>query len=215
MAGTGLGLFLPSETAYKDPGRFRDVLAAEGNKEAQYLASMDQFFAQLEESQRQFNITSEQRERFFEEELAWAKEKSDAELVYAQWAKEQDIALGARGQDVTRFGYQTQRDVGMAGVAATRERTGMEYELGTRKLDITEDVGEFYRGLYRTEEARRQETHEVAREGIFGMRTPTPEPTYDRGGYEDIYTSRDEGGALTFSNVPTRDREEPDWSIPW
>ena len=73
----GGGIFLPSETAYKDPNRFRDVLEAEGNKQAKYLASMDQFYAQLEEMTRQFDITTEQRERFFEEEQAFKYDELD------------------------------------------------------------------------------------------------------------------------------------------
>ena len=211
MAGTGLGLFLPSETAYKDPGRFRDVLEAEGNKEAKYLASMDQFFAQLEESQRQFDVTTEQRQEFFEEELAWEREKSAEEIAFSRWAKEQDISLGERQIGAQRAGQRMQYDVGMAGVGATRERTGMEYELGSRELSMTEDTNAFYRSLYRGEEARKQETHDVAREGIFGMTQPAG---VDVGSYGDIYGSRDEGGALSFSNAPTQTDESPDWYNP-
>ena len=212
MAGTGLGLFLPSETAYKDPGRFRDVLMAEGAKEASYLASMDQFFAQLEESQRQFDVTTEQRQEFFEEELAWEKEKSAEELAFAHWAKGEDIALGERQLGVQQAGQEMQYDVGMAGVEAGRERAGMEFELGSRELEMTAGVNEFYRSLYRGEETRRQETHDMAREGISALTTPR----VDYGGdvYGDIYGSRDAGGAVSFSNVPTRTEESPDWYDP-
>lgn len=214
MAGTGLGLFLPSETAYKDPGRFRDVLEAEGSKEAKYLASMDQFFAQLEESQRQFDITTEQRQEFFEEGLAWEREKSAEEIAFSRWAKEQDIELGEEQLGVTRRGQRLQFDVGMAGVEAGRERTGMEYELGTRELDLASQTNAFFRSLYRGEEARKQETHEVARAGIFGM-TPQPaEVAPYTGGWGDIYGGREEGGALSFSNVATRADESPDWYDP-
>lgn len=211
---TGLGLFLPSETAYKDPGRFRDVLEAEGSKEAQYLASMDQFFAQLEESRRQFDITTEQRQEFFETELAWEKERSAEEIAFSRWAKEQDVALGGRQLDVTRAGQRLQFDVGMAGVEAGRERVGMQYELGSRELDLASQTNAFYRSLYRGEETRRQETHEVARAGIFGMTRPAAEVTPYAEGWEDIYGGREEGGALSFSNVATRTEESPDWYDP-
>lgn len=212
MAGTGLGLFLPSETAYKDPGRFRDVLMAEGAKEASYLASMDQFFAQLEESQRQFDVTTEQRQEFFEEELAWEREKSAEELAFQYWAKEEDVELGERQLGVQRYGIEAQERVGMAGVEAGRERAGMEFELGTRELEMTAGVNEFYRSLYRGEETRRQETHEVAREGISALNVPR----VDYGGdvYGDVYGSRDAAGAISFSNVPTRDEGSPDWYNP-
>ena len=72
----GAGLFLPSETAYKDPNRFADVLAAEGNKQAAYLADMDQFFAQLEEMKREFDVTAEMKERFFAEERVFAAKRA-------------------------------------------------------------------------------------------------------------------------------------------
>lgn len=214
MAGTGLGLFLPSETAYKDPGRFRDVLEAEGSKEAQYLASMDQFFAQLEESRRQFDITTEQRQEFFETELAWEREKSAEEIAFSYWAKEQDIELGELDISARRAGQEMQYGVGMAGVEAGRERAGMEYELGTRELDLAAQTNAFYRSLYRGEEARRQETHDVARAGTLGITPQAAEVTPYTKGWGGIYGGREEGGALSFSNVATRTDESPDWYDP-
>ena len=214
MAGTGLGLFLPSETAYKDPGRFRDVLEAEGSKEAKYLASMDQFFAQLEESQRQFDVTTEQKQEFFETELAWEREKSAEELAFSRWAKEEDIELGERQIGAQRAGQQLSYDVGMAKVEAGRERTGMEYELGARGLEMAEDVNAFYRSLYQAKERRAQETHDVARTGIFGITKPTPEVAPFTESWGDIYGGREEDGALSFSNVATRTDESPDWYDP-
>lgn len=218
MAGTGLGLFLPSETAYKDPGRFRDVLEAEGSKEAKYLASMDQFFAQLEESQRQFDITTEQRQEFFEEEMAWNREEQEAMLEYEYWAKEQDVGVAERGQDVQRYDYQSQANVGMAGVgaqmakvAAERERTASQYDIASRELEQTAGVNAFYQNLYRGKERREQETHDVARAGIASLSVGT------YGGYGDydfgdIYSSRDSSGSLSFSNTPTQEEYNPkDW----
>jgi len=210
MAGTGLGLFLPSETAYKDPGRFRDVLEAEGGKEAAYLASMDQFFAQLEESTRQFDVTTEQRQEFFEEEMAWNREEQAAQLEYAYWAKEQDVGVAERGQDVQRYGYQSQADVGMAGVAAERERTASQYDIASQELEQAEGVNAFYRNLYRGKERREQETHEAAQQGVVSLGVPAQvSGSYDFG---DIYSSRDSSGALSFSNVATREEYNPrDW----
>jgi len=216
MAGTGLGLFLPSETAYKDPGRFRDVLEAEGGKEAAYLASMDQFFAQLEESQRQFDVTTEQRQEFFEEEMAWNREEQKARLEYEYWAKEQDVDVAERGFDVQRYGYQSQANVGMAGVEQKREQAGMQYELGLRDFEQTEGVNAFYRNLWRGKETRERETHELAMQKVTAMqkaaavqKDKTIQPSHDFG---DIYSSRDSGGALSFSNVATQDEYNPkDW----
>lgn len=49
------GLFLPPEEAYSKPGSYTEALRAEGTQRAAYLSTMDQFYAQLEESQRQFD----------------------------------------------------------------------------------------------------------------------------------------------------------------
>ena len=80
MARTGIGLFQPSENLYsKDPNRFKDVLEAQGNKEAAYLASMDQFFVELEEKKREFDKTAKQRDSELGATLSMSAERLKAQ----------------------------------------------------------------------------------------------------------------------------------------
>lgn len=133
----GMGVFLPSETAYKDPNRFRDVLEAEGTKQARYLSSMDQFYAQMEESKRQFDVTSQQRERFFEEEMAFRGEELETETELQRWLKREDVQLGRRG-------IRAQERLGEQELGLGYEKLGFERE----KFGEEVEESEFLRGLY-------------------------------------------------------------------
>ena len=141
----GMGVFLPSETAYKDPNRFRDVLEAEGTKQARYLSSMDQFYAQMEESKRQFDVTSGQRERFFEEEMAFREEELESESELQRWLKSKDIEL-------ERIGIGAQERLGAEQLGLGYERLGFERE--KREQDV--GVSEFVKSLYERQEERKE-----------------------------------------------------------
>ena len=82
MAIQDIGMFLPSESQYKNPGAYDEALRAEASKRAQYLSLMDQFYEQLNESQRQFNET-----------LAFKTTTRDLELAQAKWKVEQEIGF--------------------------------------------------------------------------------------------------------------------------
>ena len=69
MAIGEVGMFLPAESAYGTPGAFSQALRAEATKRAAYLSSMDQFYAGLEESKRQFEETMAFREESWEDEM--------------------------------------------------------------------------------------------------------------------------------------------------
>jgi len=69
MAIGEVGMFLPAESAYGTPGAFSQALRAEATKRAAYLSEMDQFYASLEESKRQFEETMTFREESWEEEM--------------------------------------------------------------------------------------------------------------------------------------------------
>jgi len=167
----GAGIFLPSETAYKDPGRFADVLKAEGSKQAAYLANMDQFFAQLEEMKRQFDVTAEMKERFFEEEMAFKTEElefrgeeSELDRALRRWEVGETTGLGyaeletRRGAQAETAGLERER-LGLA-----REQVGLEGE----RLGLERRESEFLRGIYGATERRTQETHETAKRLITG-----------------------------------------------
>lgn len=64
-----VGMFLPAESAYGTPGAYNQALRAESTKRAAYLSQMDQFYASLEESKRQFEETMTFREESWEDEM--------------------------------------------------------------------------------------------------------------------------------------------------
>ena len=155
----GGGIFLPSETAYKDPNRFRDVLEAEGNKQAQYLASMDQFYAQLEEMTREFDITTEQRERFFEEEQAfkydeldWKSGESELDRSLKRWEVGQQANLGYAQLDVQREGIQATSSYqqGLLDLESNKE------DVAGGVLDLERDKFNYLKGIYSGVERRTQ-----------------------------------------------------------
>lgn len=104
MAIFDTGVFMPAESSYTDPIASREALRAEGVKHAAYLSSMDQFYAELEEMQRQFNanlgykqdVLSFEREKFAKT-LAWDKEKSAKQFELEE--KKIDVAERAAGAD--------------------------------------------------------------------------------------------------------------------
>lgn len=168
----GGGIFLPSETAYKDPNRFRDVLEAEGNKQAQYLASMDQFYAQLEEMTREFDITTEQRERFFEEEQAfkydeldWKSGESELDRSLKRWEVGQQANLGYAQLDVQREGIQATSSYqqGLLDIERNKE------DVAGGTLDLERDKFDFLKPIYSGVERRKQETHEAAKNMLSGQ----------------------------------------------
>lgn len=118
MADSGLGSFLPSETAYKDPNRFKDVLRAEGSKRASYLSSMDQFYAQLDEMERQFDATLAFKEKELTATSAYQTGSLDIER--GRLAMESERWKGELGQRRTEFGAQ--QDYGEDKLALERDK---------------------------------------------------------------------------------------------
>lgn len=77
MALGEIGMFLPAESAYGTPGAFSQALRAEATKRAAYLSEMDQFYASLEESKRQFEETMTFREESWEDEMGLRRGQLD------------------------------------------------------------------------------------------------------------------------------------------
>jgi len=105
MAMGEMGMFLPAESAYGTPGAYSQALRAEATKRASYLSEMDQFYAQLEESQRQFNEMLAFKEESWEEEFGLRKEEAATQrklglgqlllgLFQAKGAKQAAMAKG-------------------------------------------------------------------------------------------------------------------------
>jgi hypothetical protein len=84
MALGQIGMFLPSESQYLKPGSYDDALRAQAVKIANYLSSMDQFYANLDESKRQYDLT-----------LSWQKESFGQELAF----KEKQLATTSALQE--------------------------------------------------------------------------------------------------------------------
>lgn len=79
MALGDIGAFLPAESQYTRPGSYEAMLKAEAMKRAAWLASMDQFYDNLHEAQRQFNETLAFKKESFTTEHELATERLDLE----------------------------------------------------------------------------------------------------------------------------------------
>lgn len=95
MAYGDTSMWDPAESYFRAPSAYREFLRAKAAERADYLASMDQFYTQLEETKRQFNETLgynvETRDvelGFKEKELAQNKLLSERELDLAEKTQE-------------------------------------------------------------------------------------------------------------------------------
>jgi hypothetical protein len=109
MALGDIGLFNPSETHYTTPGAYDELLRGEATKRASYLASMDQFYAQLTESTRQF----------------------DATLAYQNTALAQQATL-------TREGFTSAEKIAESNIKSSEKMNTESLALGYKQLASTE-----------------------------------------------------------------------------
>lgn len=79
MALGDVGMFNPAESNYMTPGAYGETLKADALKRANYLAMMDQFYEQLDETKREFDKTLGFKE---------------ASLAQEKWIAEQNIEFG-------------------------------------------------------------------------------------------------------------------------
>lgn len=179
----GGGIFVPSETAYKDPNRFKDVLQAEGNKEASYLASMDQFYSQLDEAKRQFDVTAEMKDRQFEETVAFNREKLD-------WQSEENALDRSSKENIAGM----QADLLGKQLDIEGQKSAAASSLNERKFSETQDINEFYRKLYGNEEERKQSSFDALMNTVGRGSSPSTgilgaEPDYYNPVTADIWNS--------------------------
>lgn len=136
------GTFLPTEAAYTKPGAYGVAARTEATKQAAYLSSMDQFYAQLEEVTREFDKTFGLKKKEFglrEKELAGLEEFRGEEL-------------GLRREELT----------------AQKEWYGMQYKLGLKGISAEKEMAEEARGVDSTETEysfQRERREREAREG--------------------------------------------------
>jgi len=150
---------LPAEAYYTGPRGRVDAAKIEATKRATYLSSMDQFYAQLEEMERQFDITAGMKERELEfetgERFEWEKEIGRGELDLRrealefetgprfEWEKEYGTEeLELRGEEI-----EMKREVGLAGPRATRRAAQWQYDLGVKELEWEKEEAEMTEGF--------------------------------------------------------------------
>lgn len=82
MALGDIGMFNPAESLYSKPGAYEEMLRGEATKRAAYLSSMDQFYENLAEAQRQFNETLSFKTETRDLDLEFQRERAAAEDEY-------------------------------------------------------------------------------------------------------------------------------------
>lgn len=133
MAYGEFGGLLPSEAYYSGPRGGIDAAKVEAGKKASYLSSMDQYYAQLEETERQFDVMSAFQEKRFgleERKFEWEKEYRE------DWLKMQ-LRLGLAGPAASRYATQYQYKLGME-----------QLEWEKEEAEMTEDFLEEYFKTY-------------------------------------------------------------------
>ena len=121
----GGGAFAPSESTFKTPGVAKEAFTAEARKRAYYLSSMDQFYAQLDEAQSQFDQTLEFKTTTRDLELGFAREKLGVESKIAHRGLDIQESLGWGGIEAQRDIAEGQLGLGYEKIGADRERTGV------------------------------------------------------------------------------------------
>lgn len=154
---SGLGLFQPSEIAYKNPGQYKATLAAIGNKEADYLASMDQFFAQLDEMKREFDVSAEQKNRQFEEEMLFKQEELEWQSQENAYNRSSQEQMASDRLDVEKEQIQAQSEI-----------SGQQFSLKRQELDEIRSNNEFMRELYGAKEERAAAAESYSAGQLYG-----------------------------------------------
>lgn len=138
---------LRSETSFQNPEDYKSYVLGEATKRASYLASMDQFYANLEEATRQFNETLSYKQDVLSAEKGMFSE----ELAFNKWLAEENLALEEKKIASENF-YQQQK-----------------IDLAERQLDIQEEQMDYElaeptyaeSGFYQSEASKAQDIHDL------------------------------------------------------
>lgn len=134
MALGDVGMFLPTESQFREPGAYTAALRAEALKRAAYLSQMDEFYTQLEEARRQYDQT-----------LAWQKEALAKEIAFKEWAKKEDVKIEEKSLGLQRELGMRSLDLQEKGLA---QKSGDTYRTDWLAQDVTSralNAGESYR----------------------------------------------------------------------
>ena len=136
-----------SEGNYRTPNAYTDALKAEALKRASYLSSMDQFYAQLEEAQRQYNETLSFKEQVFSEEMDYKRWLAEEEIRLKEKAlglEEEKLRLYQDQVDKTALASNLRSWAGLKaatiGAQAKKSELGLEEEKFNWLRTVSQDV---------------------------------------------------------------------------
>lgn len=191
-----IGALLPSEGLFRRPGEAVQAARVQATKRAAFLSSMDQFFEQLNENVRQFDITTELKRQaleaekgFREESLEFEREKLEEGLRFQRQQLGLEEELGVAGIDVRRQqlglqekaqflqGQESQRrfELGEEELELQKQRQQQQFFLGTRELETRRELGIAEMGLKEQQFGARQEEEQFSRslfERLMKIRFP-------------------------------------------
>lgn len=124
MASGDFSYFTPAESQYSKPGAADERARQEAIKKATYLSSMDQFYANLAETTREFNKTYGLQVRAAE--LA-EKEQSEAS-AYRTTSLAQTKELAEKGYGLQETALRQQYQLGLLQTGAGLYKSKLEYQ---------------------------------------------------------------------------------------
>jgi hypothetical protein len=129
MAIQDIGMFLPAESNYKTPGAYDEALRAEASKRAQYLSLMDQFYEQLNESQRQFNEKLSYEKWYAGEQLSISREQFSEDLALRTKIFEAESEYKQESLDVERMKINAMRPKEYLGTSPAEKSMTMAMDM--------------------------------------------------------------------------------------
>lgn len=130
MAYADTGIFQQSESAYAQPGEYEATQRNIALEKASYLSSMDQYYTDLEERQREFDLSLEfekekwgeqlgfmEEQQAFEEE-AWAAEFAESQEQFDVQANLQQQLINLQAEQQSHEQEQDWWDIGFGAVGA-------------------------------------------------------------------------------------------------
>ena len=137
-----IGMFLPAESAYGTPGAYSQALRAEATKRASYLSEMDQFYSQLEESQRQFDEMLSFKEESWEDEMGLQRQQIDLQRKMGLG----QLLLGMYQAKTARTAAR--RSGGTTEIGGGDEKVDFMREMWKDRMKMEEEKGRNYSPRY-------------------------------------------------------------------
>jgi hypothetical protein len=134
MAYGDLSQFLPST----EEGTKLDIERAKayGSSRAQYLSSMDQFYEQLDESQRQFDIAQALQEKQFEWQSEFSERQLSQERELTEAAMLQERELTEEKYEIERTALEDQMEMFKAQMKFAKEQEKFSQELASDQFAL-------------------------------------------------------------------------------